>query len=331
MTAGVAVRHGLATRTPVFIAKNQRYDGQLAQTVSEGLTATGLGRNVVSGRVVLLKPNLVEPASDAPHITTHPALVLAAADVFRGWGAKVLVGEAPGNFRDTEAALIDSGMQVALDAAGLNFADLNYEEARWVPNRGGASKLPGFYIPRVVASADVIVSMPKLKTHHWIGMTAALKNMYGILPGLHYGWPKNILHHAGIPETVFDINASLPCTATIVDAIDCMEGDGPIMGSRKALGLVVVGTNLTAVDAICAKIMGLDPARIAYLHMASSRLGPIREDLIVQRGENWRDLVHPFAILDLPHLRHLRAASPRESQPSRSPVRSTMARPLNDG
>ena len=57
-----------------------------------------------------------------------------------------------------------------------------------------------------MVQADFVVSMPKLKTHHWVGMTASMKNFYGVLPGIKYGWPKNVLHHNGIPETVADIN-----------------------------------------------------------------------------------------------------------------------------
>src|SRR5262249_5073675 len=162
------------------------------------------------------------------------------------------------------------------------------------------------YLTREVVEADLVVSMPKLKTHHWIGMTAAMKNLYGTLPGAVYGWPKNVLHFAGIPQTVFDLHAALPRTIAIVDAIDCMEGDGPIMGQRKTLGAVVVGANLTAVDATCSRVMGLDPERIGYLQLAAGRLGPIDDGRIEQRGDDWRAIASPFAMLDLPHLRELR-------------------------
>jgi uncharacterized protein (DUF362 family) len=262
---------------------------------------------VLRGRKVLLKPNLVEPSRQSPQVTTHPAMIVAAAEVFRRWGAEVAVGEAPGHIRDTEMAIVESGLAEVLDAADLPFRDLNYEDPVWTKNAGRVSKLPGFWFPRSVAAADLIVSMPKLKTHHWVGMTAALKNMYGVLPGIQYGWPKNVLHHAGIPETVCDINASLGKTIAIVDGILCMEGDGPIMGTPKPLGLVAIGANPTAVDATCARIIGLEPKRIGYLKLTSRRLGPIQERLIVDRGESWHELVSPFKLLDKPHLAALRA------------------------
>lgn len=298
-----AARRGKAA---VFLARNQRYDGPLVETIRDGLLATGFDPQPLPGRRVLLKPNLVEPTRSAPHMTTHPAVIVAAAEVFRRWGAQVIVGEGPGHVRDTEMALLESGVQEALDAAGLEFADLNYESVAWVRNRGRACRLAGFYFPQHVVEADLIVSLAKMKTHHWVGYTGALKNLYGTIPGIKYGWPKNVLHHAGIPETVYDINASLPKTIGIVDGIVGMEGDGPIMGSPKALGLLAISTNPTALDATLARIMGLDPTRISYLKLAAGSLGPVNEAAIEERGESWRRLASPFQILDKPHLEQLR-------------------------
>ncbi|HWA97679.1 MAG TPA: DUF362 domain-containing protein [Pirellulales bacterium] len=290
----------------VFIARNQRYDGPLEQTIADGLLATGLEPSLLPGKRVLLKPNMVEPSRLSPQMTTHPAMVLATAEVFRRWGATVLVGEAPGHLRDTEMALYESRIGEALSDGKIDFADLNYEEVAKVGNRGRRSPLDGFYFPRAVVEADLVVSMPKMKTHHWVGITVSMKNLYGTLPGCKYGWPKNVLHHAGIPETVVDINASLPKAIAVVDAITCMEGDGPIMGSAKPMGLVIVGTNPTAVDATCARIMGIDPTRVTYLALAGGTLGPLDDRLIRQVGEPWQQVASPFEILDRPHLRGLR-------------------------
>ena len=300
-------RNAFRQKQPVFLAANQKYDGALVQTIRDGLLSTGIESEKLRGKKVLLKPNMVEPNRASPQMTTHPAMVRAAAEVFRKWGATVTVGEGPGHVRDTEMALVESGIEEALTSDKIEFADLNYEEVGWVENRGKTSILKGFHFPRSVMEADLVVSMPKLKTHHWVGMTASLKNLYGLLPGCVYGWPKNVLHHAGIPQTVVDINASLPKTVTIVDGIVCMEGDGPIMGTPKDLGLVAIGSNLAAVDATCARVMGLEPTRISYLELGAGKLGPINERLIPQHGEHWQSLYSPFQMIDEPHLRGLRA------------------------
>lgn len=299
-------REWLKQRASVFVAKNQTYGGPLVQTIRDGLMAAGIDPGSMKDKKVLLKPNMVEPSRDAPHMTTHPAVILATAEVFRVWGASVTVGEGPGHVRDTDMALAESGVREALDSARLTFADLNYQEVVWVENRGKASKLAGFWFPQAVAEADIVISLPKMKTHHWVGVTAAMKNLYGVIPGIKYGWPKNVLHHNGIPQTVFDINASLPRTIAIVDGIECMEGDGPIMGTMKRMGLILVSTNLAAVDATVCRLMDLDPSRVPYLQLASGRLGPIDDRLIRQHGEDWRTLMSPFQILDKPHLQRLR-------------------------
>ncbi len=299
------LRKLLRERASVFIARNQDYDGPLEQTIRDGLLASGIEPAAIRRKRVLLKPNMVEPTRDVPHITTHPAMIVAAAEVFRRWGAQVTVGEGPGHVRDTQMALVESGIEEALDAAGLPFADLNYEDTRWVKNAGGASPLPGFHFPQSVVEADLIVSMPKMKTHHWVGVTASMKNLYGVIPGIIYGWPKNVLHYGGIPHTVYDINSSLPKSIAIVDGIQCMEGDGPLMGTPRHMGLVVVGAVPAAVDATVCRLMDIPPSRIDYLRLAEDRLGPIEDCFIKQRGEAWQSLARPFEVLDKPHLQPL--------------------------
>lgn len=315
LAAGGLAAAGLLTATAwprskagVFVARHQKYDGGLVGTIRDGLAAVGIDGASLAGKRVLLKPNLVEPTRKIPHMTTHPAVVVAAAEVFRTWGAEVIVGEGPGHIRDTEVALIESGVGEALRDGGLRFADLNYERVAWRRNRGRFSKLPGLWLPESVVTADLVVSMPKMKTHHWVGMTAAMKNLYGVIPGIKYGWPKNVLHHNGIPQTVADINTTLPRVIGIVDGIDCMEGDGPILGSLKHMGLIAVGASVTALDATLARIMGLAPERIGYLALGARRLGSIDEGRIEQLGEDWRGLVDPFQVLDEPFLQKLRAA-----------------------
>jgi uncharacterized protein (DUF362 family) len=127
--------------------------------------------------------------------------------------------------------------------------------------------------------------MPKLKTHHWAGMTCSMKNLFGVLPGAVYGWPKNILHTRGIPNSIVDLTATVRPSLAIVDAVTAMEGDGPIMGKPRPLGFVAIGTDFPAVDATCARVIGLDPAKLDYLQQASRYLGNTLEARIDQRGE----------------------------------------------
>jgi len=288
-------------RAQVFIAQAASYRADLESIIGAGLHELGLSPSWARGRSVLLKPNLVEPFRDAPHINTHPAVVRAAALVFRSWGAReVFVAEGQGHCRDSQFVLDQSGMGAVLDESCLKFVDLNHDDVYSVANEFGATSLVELALPLTLKRADLIVSMPKLKTHHWAGVTLSLKNFFGVMPGIVYGWPKNVLHHAGIGPSILDIAAAVRPHLAIVDGIIGMEGDGPIMGTPRQAGVLVMGTNLPAVDATCARLMQINPWKIGYLAAASGRLGPISERHIEQRGETIKRLAQRFELLDHP-------------------------------
>ncbi len=295
-------------RAEVFIARAESYDRDLSRIIEEGLAELGLDPRAVRGKKVLLKPNLVEPSRAQPQINTHPGVVRASAEVFRRWGAReVLVAEGQGHCRDAHYVLDESGLGEVLAEGGLEFRDLNHDDVEAVPNTLRCTTLSRLYLPRTLLEADYVVSLPKLKTHHWVGVTLAMKNLFGVLPGICYGWPKNVLHFEGIPRAILDIHATVKPHLAIVDGIIGMEGDGPIMGTPRAAGLLVMGTNFPAVDATCSRLMSIEPRKVAYLAAASGRLGAIREAHIEQRGESIASLRQPFRLLEQGGLSWLRA------------------------
>jgi uncharacterized protein (DUF362 family) len=289
-------------RAEVFLARATSYEDNLADTIRRGLLELGLGPAWARRKSVLLKPNLVEPSPEAPHASTHPAVIRAAAEVFRGWGAReVLVAEGQGHHRDCDFMLEQSGLGPLLERERIEFVDLNYDDVYSQPNPHGFTKLGRLYLPVALRRADRIVSLPKLKTHHWVGMTGAMKNLFGVMPGVCYGWPKNVLHRQGIAQSILDINRAVGAHLAIVDGIIAMEGDGPILGTPRAAGVLAFGTNLTAVDATMARLIGIDPGEIPYLAGASARLGPIAQRHIDQRGESIAHLAQQFARHDQAH------------------------------
>jgi len=178
------------------------------------------------------------------------------------------------------------------------FVDLNIDEVQYIALKTRASRLRGLHLPKTVLGADFLVSMPKMKTHHWAGVTLSLKNMFGIVPGSCYGWPKNVLHWAGINQSILDINAAARPDFAIVDGIVGMEGNGPIQGTSKASGVLVLGNDPVAVDSTCCRIMGLVPERVKYLAQAGTLLGHLKLDKIQQLGENIAVVRTPFTVLD---------------------------------
>ena len=259
----------------------------------------------VRDKSVLIKPNFVEPDMEGM-INTHPVVIRAAREVFLRMGARsVVVAEGPGHERDTEGIVEVLRLRDYLGPLERSFVDLNVDEVSQVTTRTQASKLKALFLPKTVVGADFVVSMPKMKTHHWVGVTLSLKNMFGIVPGNCYGWPKNVLHWAGISKSILDINSTVRPDFAIVDGIVGMEGNGPIQGTPKASGVLVAGDDPVAVDATCARIMGLVPERIDYLKRAALLLGNMQEGKIEQLGESVANTCKPFEIL--PAFRQLRA------------------------
>lgn len=277
----------------VVIRRAANYEQELEAVIYESLLEFALP---VKDKVVLLKPNFVglDPLGV---MNTHPAVIAAACESFLRLGAsEVLIGDGPAMDRDTEAILESVRLREFVGSSERKFVDLNIDDVECVPLMTKASRLKELYLPRTVLGADLVVSMPKLKTHHWAGVTLSLKNMFGIVPGSCYGWPKNILHWAGIDNAILDTNAAVPPDFAIVDGIVGMEGNGPIQGTPKACGALIFGDDLVAVDATCCRLMGLLPERVRYLAAAGTMLGHVRVDRIQQLGERVEALRTRFRV-----------------------------------
>ena len=293
-----------------FVGKVSDYGADLSGLIVAGIRELRVAPEEIRGKRILLKPNLVETSRGAPHINTHPLVLRGAIEAFLSLGAaKVMVAEGPGHRRDTLAVYEESGLADVLTEDHIKFHDLNYITGYTVQNLGQQSKLKSLTFPALFKETDWIVSVAKMKTHHWAGATLSMKNLFGVMPGIYYGWPKNVLHHAGIENSILDINATLKPQFAIVDGIVGMEGDGPIMGDPKKAGVLVMGRNLPAVDATCCRVMGIDPHKIPYLARADDWLGPISESAIEQRGETVAPVRTNFGLLEkIPAHRGIRLA-----------------------
>ena len=269
-------------RSAVGLFPAASYSADFADIISRGLRELNFD---MRGKRVLLKPNMVE-YEPGTAINTHPLVVAGAAIACRRAGAAdVVVAEGPGHRRDIEYLISATGLADQLRDQKLRFVDLNEDDVRMVPLASEFTGLKQIALPAELLKADCVISMPKLKTHHWAGMTCSLKNLFGVVPGAVYGWPKNILHVNGIHESILDLAATIRPHLAIVDAVVAMEGDGPIMGRPRPVGFVAMGADPVAVDATCARVIGLDPAKMPYLRTAGEFLGHTDEARIDQRGE----------------------------------------------
>ena len=287
-------------KATVAVVKAASYEQELLSKLEDGLKeAWPTAAIEVLEKRILLKPNLVE-FDQKTAINTDPRLVLAVRELFLKLGAKeVWIGEGPGHRRDTWDLADQAGYRKIFPDFDRRFVDLNLDDVRSMRAFGDSMDL---YLPKTVLAADLVVSVAKMKTHHWAGATLSMKNFFGIVPGSIYGWPKNLLHYQGIDRSIVELNRLVRNTFAIVDGIVAMEGNGPIQGTPVQAGVVVMGRDVAAVDATCARLMKLDPLKIKYLREAAELrlpgLGAIEESAIEQRGENLGGLALPFAVME---------------------------------
>jgi len=261
--AASVVTNANVAKPLVAVVKAAGYTQDLYDTVRRILVDQKLN---VKGKRVVLKPNLVEFDRNTA-INTHPVLVHATLEAFRSLGAAdVRIAEGPGHRRNTLDLADAAGYFDAVPGFEDLFTDLNLDEISKHSLRNPFSKLRDVYLPNTILGADLVVSMPKMKTHHWVGATLSMKNFFGIIPGGVYGWPKNVLHWSGLHECIVDLARVPGRTFAIADGIVGMEGNGPIQGTPKKCGVIVAGRVLEAVDATCSRIMGIDPNKVVYLN-----------------------------------------------------------------
>jgi len=207
----------------VSIVRAPAYDQRVYETVRLLLEEH---RVDVRGRDVVVKPNLVEFEPES-FINTNPLLVHAAVEAFRSRGAaSVLIAEGPGHRRNTLDLADAAGYFKIVPKFEDSFVDLNLDDVTRVNLPRQFSRLGKVYLPNTALRAGLLVSMPKMKTHHWVGATLAMKNLFGLVPGAVYGWPKNVLHWAGITESIAALHSAFPRQFAIVDGIVGMRRRG---------------------------------------------------------------------------------------------------------
>lgn len=243
---------------------------------------------------VVIKPNLVDsipgrPCFTMPQVTE--ALIQFLRDEIRV--KSVVVAEGMTFRRDPHSILIETGYRDMLERQHVEFVDLNYDDLEKIPLQGGYAKLDSLFMARTVARADALISVPKLKTHHWTRISGSIKNLFGIVPGAKYGFPKNTLHIHGIDAFLAELVHSLPTPKrfALVDGIVGLQGDGPLFGTGVPSGALIAGSDFLAVDSTGARLMGLDPANIEILaFMEWAGLGHMASNKINLRGASLAEL-----------------------------------------
>ena len=221
----------------------------------------GIGKYVKTGQRVLLKPNLLSGKHQDMAITTHPAIVKAVIMLVREAGGRPFIGDSPAAFPFAKEGIDKiaeiTGIKDMADEMGVDIIDLDEAITVRGPD-GGIFK--EYEISKVAINSDLVINLPKLKTHSQMVLTSAVKNLFGCVPGTR----KVQWHYkAGVDRIYFarmlvEISQIINPVLTIVDGIIGLEGDGPgSAGTPRHIGLIVAGTNCSAVDVVISRIVGV--------------------------------------------------------------------------
>jgi uncharacterized protein (DUF362 family)/Pyruvate/2-oxoacid:ferredoxin oxidoreductase delta subunit len=285
-------------RTKVAITKCLDYDQKNVDTaLSQGLELIGgLGSIVKAGNKVLLKVNALMEVEPERAATTHPAIVQALIREIKKLGAFAYIGDSPGDpSADIQRTMEKTGMFSAAQKAGGEI--LNFQKSKIVdidsPSQN--KRIKQLKICQAVLDADVIINLPKLKTHGWTLFTGAIKNLYGVVPGFFKS-----RYHLIAPQpyefskTLVDILEIVKPQLNIMDAVIGMEGPGPSAGYPRKMGAILFSTDAVAMDAVCAeaigyKALGIDTTKIA--HQRKLGTGDLKEIKIL--GTPLKEIAQP--------------------------------------
>lgn len=256
-------------KTTVSLARCSRYHRETIRTALGNLFRPwgGISHFVRPGQRVLLKPNLLTAAAPEEAVTTHPLLLHGLVELLHAAGAAVFIGDSPGSEHLERVWRVTGAAEVARKTGA---EILSFEEARMTRCRGvKASMLP---LAAALEKVDLVINVPKLKTHTLTGLTGAVKNTYGCIAGRH----KKRLHFEhplpmDFAHLLLDIYLAVKPVLSVLDAVIAMEGTGPRSGQPRPARLLLAGSDGTAVDCIAALLTGFHPQQVSTIAAARRR------------------------------------------------------------
>ena len=227
--------------------------------------AGGLDDIVSSGDLVLIKPNLVVPASPKEGSVTNPFVAKSIANIVKELKARPIIAESSAVGVDTEKAIISAGYD-RLRSGGIDVIDLKKTKSTKIAlPKGRVIKEAVTY--EIATQADVIISVPVMKTHDQTEVTLGLKNM----KGLFHDATKRKLHMEGLFDGIADECTAIKPDLVVIDGIIGQEGLGPMYGAPIEMDLIIAGKDPVATDTVAAHVMGFEPERVRYLGKAEEQ------------------------------------------------------------
>ncbi|AKB29837.1 Iron-sulfur cluster-binding protein [Methanosarcina siciliae T4/M] len=264
----------ISMNSRVSIVRCSDYSGVKA-SIQEALTLIGGLENIISpGNRVLLKPNVLAIRAPEAAVTTHPAVVAAMCELVREAGGIPVIGDGSGIAKPgsttTSEAFRASGIEGVASVCGaelINFETSGYTEVV-VSN---ARQFPSLYIAKAILEADVVISLPKLKTHELTLYTGAVKNFFGAVPQKIRKQAHALEDRDRFGEAVVDIYSVVKPRLAVMDGVVGMEGNGPANGTPIVSGVVLVSYDCVALDIVASELIGIDPLKVPTNKAALSR------------------------------------------------------------
>ncbi len=254
----------------IAIKKCNNYDlDKVRKCVSELLEYFGgMGQFVKPGQTVLLKPNMLSARSPDRAVTTHPAVLEAVIDEVKKAGGIPWVGDSPsGAIKGVKRCWENTGFLEVCERTEAKLINFEKDGITVIKNRQRT-----LHIAKSALEADVVINLPKMKTHGFTLFTGAIKNLYGTLPGLQKAnYHKLYPHPAPFSEVLVDIYEAVDPALNIMDGIIGMEGNGPATGDKKEIGLLIAGIDGIALDTVASQIMGFKPEEIDAIRIAGKK------------------------------------------------------------
>lgn len=281
----------------VAVIRCESYEQGAVDSAVEDLLNSlgGLSSWVKAGDRVLLKPNLLIGREPDDGVTTHPSVVKALAKLILSIGGIPAIGDSPGGtVRRVEEVFEITGMKGISEELGIQL--VNFDREGCYPKKLGGRT---YYISRPPIDADVLVNLPKLKTHNLTVVTGAVKNCFGVIPGYRKSeYHKLLPRPKDFSNLLLDVYSLCKPDLTIVDGVIGMEGNGPSNGQLRQMGLLMGGEDAVAVDRVIAELIGCSPARVTTIKEAESRgvgVSSLEEiEVVGEEGVKIPDFKLPF-------------------------------------
>ncbi len=261
-----------------------RVDEDFKEAVQKGVQLIG-GLNLNKNQHVVIKPNICNAKNPEGIVITDFRIIEAVVKLIHENGNELTIVESDNISGKADDRIKKSGLMYLLDELDVPFLNLSHDDYEEHEVAGTILK-----IPKTIKDADYFINLPKIKTCAHTLVTLGIKNLYGVFQCANKG-----KLHKHLDEILPFLAEMVGSDLIIMDGVNCMEGNGPVIGNPICMNLVLASRNLIAMDSVCSRLMGYDPLKISHIALSAKRgIGYLDLDKIEVVGEDWTKHIQNF-------------------------------------